>query len=128
MKRQLNHYITKFSESSFWKKSKSLIKPIGYRSMYSVLLLYFTYKRPETPYWAKHIVLGALGYLITPIDAIPDLAPILGYTDDIGVLSFGLITIACHINMDVKVQARKQMKSWFGALDIQAINDVEKKL
>ncbi len=128
MKRQLNNYIAKFSESNFWKKSKSYLKPIGYKSMYSVLLLYYTYKRTETPYWAKHIVLGALGYLITPIDAMPDLTPILGYTDDIGVLSFGLITIACHINMDVRVQARKQMKSWFGTLDLQAINEVEKKL
>lgn len=126
--KKLNRYAAKFSEIRFWKSAKAFIKPLGYKTLYSVLLLYYSYKKSDTPYWAKHIVLGALGYLITPIDAIPDLTPILGYTDDIGVLTFGLMTIACHVDMQVRMNARKQMKAWFGDLNLPAIQEVDKKL
>ena len=122
------YYLKQFSEAKFTKVAIGYLKPIGYKSLYSALLLFYSYKRPETPYWAKHVVLGTLGYLIAPIDAIPDLSPILGYTDDIGVLSFGLMTIACYVNLDVKVKARQQLKAWFGEIDMEAIQDVDTKL
>lgn len=124
----LKPYINKFSEGKFWTKVATYLQPIGTQSLYTALLLYYAYKREETPYWAKHIVLGALGYLISPIDAIPDLSPIIGYTDDMGILSFGLITIACHINMDVKINARQQLKKWFGQVDMKTIEHIDKKL
>ena len=124
----LKPYTNKFSESKFWNKCKAYLKPLGLNTMYTTLLLYYAYQREETPYWAKHIVLGALGYLIAPIDAIPDLSPIIGYTDDMGILSFGLITIACHVNMDVKINARQQLKKWFGPIDVKELESVDKKL
>ena len=40
-----------------------------------------------------------------PLDAIPDLTPILGYTDDVAVLGVGLATVAVYINKDVREQA-----------------------
>ncbi|WP_211605080.1 YkvA family protein [Vreelandella arcis] len=47
--------------------------------------------------WAKTTIYGALGYFISPVDAIPDLAPIVGYADDIGVLAGALAMVAAHI-------------------------------
>jgi len=78
--------------------------------------------------WAKNIVLGVLGYLITPIDFIPDLTPIIGYTDDIGVLSFGLVTIACFVNDEVRTQSRNQLGKWFSKLDEETIAEVDQQL
>jgi len=98
------------------------------RSVYTALLLFYAFRRKETPTWAKNIIIGVLGYLISPIDFIPDLTPIIGYTDDIGVLSFGLVTIACFVNNEVKQKSRKRMTKWFGELDETAIAEVEAEL
>ncbi len=38
-------------------------------------------------WYRKSIVVGALIYFISPIDAIPDLAPLFGYLDDLGVIT-----------------------------------------
>jgi len=83
--------------------------------------------RKETPGWAKHIMLGALGYLISPIDALPDLTPLLGYTDDAGVLAFALVVVSGHINEEVKVQARERLNGWFSKVDENALNEVDKE-
>ena len=71
-------------------------------------------KTPATPAWAKGIVYGALGYFILPIDAIPDLAPVIGYTDDLGVLAAAVAAISAYITKDVRAKAEQKMKDWFG--------------
>jgi len=126
--KDLNKFAKNFSERKFVKKAKALLAIVGYKSIYSALLLFHAYKRKETPYWAKHIVLGALGYLLTPIDFLPDLTPIIGYTDDIGILSFGLMTIACYVSPEVRIAARKNLKTWFGDLQRDLIEEVDDKL
>ena len=128
MKNPFKKYKQQFSENRFWKTMKKFFKQIGMKTTYTALLLFFAYKRKDTPAWAKNIILGTLGYLLTPIDMIPDLTPILGYTDDLGVLGFGLVTIAGYINMDVKINARKKVKEWFGELDLEQVAEVEKNL
>jgi uncharacterized membrane protein YkvA (DUF1232 family) len=41
-------------------------------------------------WYKKSIVIGALIYFVSPIDTIPDIAPILGYLDDLGVITWTL--------------------------------------
>jgi uncharacterized membrane protein YkvA (DUF1232 family) len=55
-----------------------------------------------------------LGYFICPLDAIPDAAPFVGYSDDLGVLALALATVATYTTVDVKEKARAKMKDWFG--------------
>ncbi len=121
-------YKASYSEKKLWKKLKKFATAIGAKMTYTILLLFYAYKRKETPRWAKNIVLGALGYLIAPIDAIPDISPIIGFTDDLGVLSFGLVAIAAYVNDDVKSKARKKLNKWFGDVDEQDLEDVDGKL
>ena len=45
---------------------------------------------PTTPLWAKSILAAAIAYVLCPFDAIPDFIPILGWTDDVGVLGAAL--------------------------------------
>lgn len=101
---------------------------MGQGLVYTALLLHFAWKRPDTPAWAKRIILGALAYLLAPIDAIPDLTPLLGFTDDLSVLSFSLVTIACYINDEVKEQAKTKMLSLCPGLDIQVLESIDNKL
>jgi uncharacterized membrane protein YkvA (DUF1232 family) len=128
MKNPFVSFVKFFSESAFWGKIRRYASKAGVQAVYSALLLFYAYRRKDTPAWAKNIVLGVLGYLIAPIDAIPDLSPILGYTDDIGVLSFGLVTIATYIDDQVKEKARKQLQSWFKQYDQDDLAEVDKKL
>ncbi len=126
MKPDLEKYSDQFSEEGFWKKLGKIANAVGTKLIYTALLLYYAYRRKETPAWARSVVLGVLGYLLAPIDLIPDLTPFLGYTDDMGVLALGLATIAGYINEDVKVKARTKLYLWFGAkgeAEIQEIDD-----
>ncbi len=128
MKNPFEKYAKRFSENQLWKKIRGFAKQAGLKVMYSVLLLYYAYRRSDTPIWAKRIIIGVLGYFISPIDMLPDLTPILGYTDDLGVLSFGLVTIAAYINDEVRITARRKLRDWFGDYDVSELVEVDQKL
>ncbi len=117
-----------FQPTKFIGQLGSVIRKAGVQTSYTGLLLFYAFKRKETPLWAKRIIIGLLGYLLAPLDAIPDLAPVIGYTDDIGLLSFGLVTIAAYIDDSVKSNAREKMNSWFPNLKPADIQAVDKKL
>lgn len=48
---------------------------------------------PRIPTWPKLLVPLAIVYVISPVDALPDLMPILGWTDDISVIGLVLAVI-----------------------------------
>ncbi len=117
-----------FSPSRFWRRLGTCAKTAGTKTVYTALLLYYAYEREETPSWAKRTVIGVLGYLLMPLDAVPDLTPILGYTDDIGVLGAGLIMVAAYVNQDVRKKARAKLGEWIPEPDSRDLEQVEKQL
>jgi uncharacterized membrane protein YkvA (DUF1232 family) len=128
MKERIQRYGKWFSEKALKTKLGRYASKAGVKTVYTVLLLYYAYQRKETPRWAKNIVLGALGYFLAPIDALPDLAPIVGYTDDIGVLGFGLVTVAAYVNKEVKDKARTRLKAWFKTYEEADLAEVDKRI
>ena len=128
MKNTFEKYKDKFSESRFWTVLKKTANRLGAKTVYAALLMYYAYQRKDTPAWAKRIVIGTLGYLLAPIDAIPDLSPFVGFTDDIGILSLGLVAIAGFINDEVKEQAKSKLGNWFSSYDEQDIHEVNAQL
>jgi len=90
------------------------VRHIGAPLLYAALLMYYAFRRSDTPAWAKRIVMGAFVYLFSPFDAIPDLSPFIGYTDDLGVLMYGLVMIAAYINKEVRDAARHTLQAWIG--------------
>lgn len=125
---RIRKYAVFFSESSFWNTVQSYSKKIGIKSVYAALLLFYAFKRKETPTWAKNIIIGVLGYLIAPIDLLPDLTPFIGYTDDLGVLGVGLVAIASYVNEVVKSQAKSKLRDWFGNYDAEELENIDQKL
>lgn len=95
-------------------------KVAGSRVVYPVLLLYFAYQKKEVPRWAKMSILGSIAYFLSPFDIIPDLTPILGFSDDLGVLLASLVTVGVYIDDQVRGQAREKMKKWFSDTEVNA--------
>ncbi len=77
------------------------------------LVLYRCLRDPNTPKWARTRIIGALGYFIFPLDAIPDVVPVAGFSDDLGVLALALATVALHIKPEHKQKAEEKLKTWF---------------
>jgi uncharacterized membrane protein YkvA (DUF1232 family) len=55
---------------------------------------------PATPAWVKGVCIAALGYLILPTDVVTDFLPVLGYGDDLAMLTAALSAIAAHWKTD----------------------------
>jgi len=110
------------------EKIKASARELGVRSIYTILLLFYAYKENDTPSWARGIVIGALAYFVNPFDSIPDLTPLVGYSDDIGILGFALVTISGYINMNVKINARKKVKAWFKEIDLEVLKKIEDRI
>ncbi|SDZ86006.1 YkvA family protein [Microbulbifer marinus] len=104
----------KYSDDSFWEKVKKYAKDAGFEVIEKALWLYYAYQEKSTPAWAKATIIGALGYFISPLDAIPDLTPVVGYADDLGVLALAVGTVATYITDEVKAKAAEKLKEWFG--------------
>ena len=108
-----NEYSKEFSEDSFWTKVKDFAIKAGKEVIEKALILYYCLQGPDTPVWAKTTIIAALGYFISPIDAIPDFTPVIGFTDDLGVLAAALATVAVYIKEEHKEKAKEKIKIWF---------------
>lgn len=104
-----------YSEPSFWAKVSSLAKSTGREIVLKALQLFYASRRDDIPIWAKTTIYGALGYFISVIDFMPDITPVLGYMDDMGVLTVALGMVASYIDEDVKAKAQARFDQWFGA-------------
>jgi len=92
---------------SFWRKIQRFAFVAGRSVIGKALALYFCLRDPDTPAWAKAVILGALGYFILPVDAIPDFLPGIGFSDDLGVLVTVLATLAVHVKREHRERARE---------------------
>ena len=102
-----------YSAQRFWQKLSPRVRTLGRGTIEKALYLYFAALAPDTPKWAKRTIYGALGYFIFPLDSIPDIAPLIGYTDDLSVLAAALATVAYYITPEVKDQAHRKIEQWF---------------
>ncbi|GGX20596.1 hypothetical protein GCM10007242_29680 [Pigmentiphaga litoralis] len=108
-------YETHYSDESFREKLTRYAKKAGREVVEKALWLHYAAQDPATPKWAKAAMYSALGYFVLPLDAIPDFAPLVGYTDDLSVMAAALVVTSMYITGAVKEQARNKVDSWFGA-------------
>ncbi|WP_374377791.1 YkvA family protein [Pseudomonas fluvialis] len=110
-----NGFAKNFSDDGFWNKVVKYAKAAGQEVIEKALWLYYAAQNPKTPTWAKATIYGALGYFILPVDAIPDVLPGVGYTDDLGVIAAAITAVSVYITDEVKQQASQKLQDWFGA-------------
>ena len=123
-----NEFSKYYSEKSLWEKIKKFSKAAGTKVIYAVLLLYYAMKDNSVSLKTKLFIAASLGYFILPTDAIFDLTPIIGYSDDLGVLLFALKQISSAITPAVKENARKKIEEWFTEIDEKEMTELEEKM
>ena len=130
MKRELPDfmsYANKFSQSEFVEKISRIAKRAGAKLVYAALILYYTLQSDHVSKTDKAIIIGALGYMISPLDVIPDAIPIAGLTDDFAVLMYVLKKVWTDIDPTIVEQAKEKLSKWFDEEEIDEIKDMFKE-
>ena len=112
--KELQKYEQHYNESSFLDKVTKYGKLIGINALYKAVQLWFVMQKPDVPATTKAVIMGALGYLIAPLDFLPDLMPVLGYTDDIVAITFALIKVQGYIDEEVERKSKHLLAKIFG--------------
>ena len=112
--KELQKYEQHYNDSSFLDKVTKYGKLIGITALYKAVQLWFVLQKPDVPAGTKAVIMGALGYLIAPLDFLPDLLPVLGYTDDMVAITFALIKVQGYIDEEVERKSKKLLTKIFG--------------
>ena len=115
-------YKDKFTKTGFREKISRIAKRAGAKLVYAALILYYTLESDKVSIKDKAIILGALGYLISPLDVIPDAIPIAGLGDDLAVLVYVLNKVWGNVSEDIKNQAKEKLAKWFDEDEIKEID------
>lgn len=115
-------YSNKFTNSEFIEKISKIAKRAGAKLVYAALILYYTLQSDKISVKDKAIIIGALGYLISPLDVIPDAIPIAGLGDDLAVLIYVLNKVWGDVSDDIKAKAKEKLNKWFDEDEIKEID------
>jgi len=72
-----------------------------------VVALWEMVQDPNSEWGAKALAIGALVYLVSPIDAVPDIIPILGLVDDAGVIGVAVAALGAALEKYKKNKAEQ---------------------
>lgn len=117
-------YSNKFTNGDFIEKISRIAKRAGAKLVYASLILYYTLQSDKVSVKDKAIIIGALGYLISPLDVIPDAIPIAGLGDDLAVLIYVLNNVWGDVSEDVKEKAKSKLSKWFDEDEIKEIDNL----
>lgn len=117
-------YANRFSASDFIDKISRIAKRAGAKLVYAALILFYTLQSDKISTKDKAIIIGALGYMISPIDVIPDAIPIAGLTDDMAVLIYVLKKVWVDVDPAVKDKAKQRLSKWFDEEEITEIDSL----
>jgi uncharacterized membrane protein YkvA (DUF1232 family) len=92
----------------FWIKLKRVVAGLPFAE--DLLAAYYCAFDKQTPRHVQVALLGAIAYFILPFDFIPDMMPILGFTDDAAVLATAIRLVASHIRPEHRDAARAALK------------------
>jgi uncharacterized membrane protein YkvA (DUF1232 family) len=92
----------------FWIKFKQVVAQLPFAE--DLLAAYYCAFDKETPRHVQAALLGAVAYFILPFDFVPDMLPVLGFTDDAAVLATAIRMVAGHITQEHRDAARAALK------------------
>ncbi|MGO4438044.1 YkvA family protein [Rhizobium sp. RAF56] len=81
--------------NKFWPTFRRAVRQIPFAR--EVVAGFYCALDPQTPTRVRGILLAALAYFVMPFDVIPDIFAVVGYTDDVAVLTAAFAMINGHI-------------------------------
>ncbi len=118
------NYANRFSQSDFVEKISRVAKRAGAKLVYAALILFYTLQSDKISLKDKALIIGALGYLISPLDVVPDAIPIAGLSDDLAVLIYVLKMVWTEIDPEIQQRAKDKLSEWFDEDEIGEINNL----
>lgn len=91
----------------FWSKFRRVVASLPFAE--DLLSAYYCAFDRQTPRHVQAALLGAIAYFILPFDFIPDMMPVLGFTDDAAVLAAALRIVASHITPEHRTIAKEKL-------------------
>src|SRR6476660_1326510 len=88
----------------FWIKFKKVVAELPFAE--ELLAAYYCAFDKQTPRHVQGALLGAIAYFVLPFDFVPDMLPVLGFTDDAAILSTAIRMVASHIRPEHREAAR----------------------
>jgi len=82
-------------QSNFWRKLAGFVAQIPFAE--DLLAAYYCAFDRNTPVQAKATLVAAIAYFVLPFDAIADVLPVIGFTDDAAVLAISIKLVSDHI-------------------------------
>jgi len=110
----MDAYAKNYSEDNLWDKVRENVSSIGLTVIYKAFQLYYVAQSDSCPMKVKAGIIGALGYLISPLDLVPDFIPVVGYSDDALAIAFALAAAQMYITDEVKQKAKDRIREIFG--------------
>ena len=92
----------------FWIKLKRVAAKLPFAE--DLLAAYYCAFDKHTPRHVQVALLGAIAYFILPFDFMPDMLPVLGFTDDAAVLATAIRMVATNITEDHRAAARAALQ------------------
>lgn len=89
-------------------------KKLARRLQVETYAIYLAYRHPRTPWYARLPAILVIGYVISPIDLIPDFIPVLGQLDDLIVVTVGVALTLRLMPRDVRAECRTRAQETFG--------------
>ncbi len=89
---------------SFWSKLRRFASALPFAE--DLLAAYYCAFDRGTPRHVQAALIGALAYFVLPFDLIPDMLPVLGFTDDAAVLATALKLVASHVRPEHRAAAK----------------------
>ena len=99
---------------SFFRTLRANAGRLGGPAVHQLLKLWFAGTGPAAPRRVKAVFYGALAYFVMPLDAIPDIIPVIGWGDDMGVTAAALAYASTHITDEVRARAARVFGRIFG--------------
>jgi uncharacterized membrane protein YkvA (DUF1232 family) len=92
----------------FWIKLKRVAAKLPFAE--ELLAAYYCAFDRQTPRHVQAALLGAIAYFVLPFDFLPDMLPVLGFTDDAAVLATAIRMVASHILPEHRDAARAALQ------------------
>src|SRR3982750_4206789 len=92
----------------FWIKLKQVVAKLPFAE--GLLAAYYCAFDKKTPRHVQAALLGAIAYFILPFDFVPDMLPVLGFTDDAAILATAIRMVANNITPEHREAARTTLK------------------